>query len=369
MERVINIVDYHQQTNNGQTFYNKQAVNLRLCNHPWSRLVVNSHGDTYICASPAWLPKSIGSVLDYDSFFDLLNSYEARSIRSEVESNRYTYCNQEICSHLANDQARQKYNTVPSPGDQLLTEEQFTEHSTVTTLPHEICFDFDYTCNFRCPSCRIDMINHNHGPIADVNRKLVERIKNSIIDLYIQHDTPLTIRWAGGEPFLSHAYLDLWDYMSQQPSKIRNIIQTNGSYLSRRDDLLKRFLPYVKELRISFDAASAETYNKIRVNGVWEELLNNCRYIKELIDQLGCSTALVSDFVVQLDNYKEIPAYIELVKHLGFDKINLSRMWNWDTWDMDEFARLNISNSTHPQYLDLVNILDQYKQDKQVHVF
>jgi MoaA/NifB/PqqE/SkfB family radical SAM enzyme len=257
---------------------------------------------------------------------------------------------------------------VPTLGDQLLTEEQFTKHSTVTTLPREICFDFDYTCNFRCPSCRTDIINHNHGPIADVNRKLVERIKHSIIDLYIEKDATLIVRWAGGEPFLSHAYLDLWDYISQHPSRIKNVIQTNGSYLSRRDNLLEKFLPYVSELRISFDAASAETYSKIRVNGVWEDLLDNCLYIKELITRLGCSTRLVSDFVVQLDNYKEIPKYIEIVKDLGFNKINLSRMWNWDTWDMDEFARLNISDSNHPDHQELLEILAPYRNDRGIHI-
>ena len=369
MERYINIVDYHQRKNNDHAIYDKQVYDLPRCPNPWESLVINQFGSTYICVSPAWLPKSIGTITDYDDIFSLLNSYEARSIRSEIDLNRYSYCNQKICGYLTAPNAKSHYQPPSDDGNfKLLTEDQFTDTSVVTKLPKEICFDFDYTCNFKCPSCRIDMINHNQGPMNKINKSLVEKIKTLIIDRYIEENIPLTIRWAGGEPLVSHAYLSIWEYIVERKAgNIKNIIQTNGSYLKKRHRLVKDFLPYINQLRISFDAGSAETYSKIRVNGSWEELLDNCKYIKDLIVQQDLKIDLTSDFVVQLDNFEEIPQYITMAKSLGFNHINLTKMWNWDTWSPEEFTKLNISDPAHPRHDELKKIIKSYASDNQIY--
>jgi len=378
MERYINIVDYHQRKNNNQIIFDKQVKKLLRCQNPWNSLVINQFGATYICSSPAWLPKSIGSLLDYDDFFSLLNSYEAREIRSEVALNRYGYCNHNICGHF-NTQIGMNFfgeDSIITPPTinifKFLKEEEFPVDSTVDTLPTEICLDFDYTCNFKCPSCRTEMINHNQGPMAETNKLLVDKIKHVIIDHYIKEQAPLTIRWAGGEPFVSHAYLELWKYIVEKKAgNIKNIIQTNGSYLKKRSTLLENFLPYIDQLRISFDAGASETYSKVRVNGNWDELLDNCRYVRDIIDKSNLKIILASDFVVQLDNFQDIPQYIEIAKSIGFDKINLSNMWNWGTWDQDEFRRLNISDPAHPKHQELFNIIKTYQNDIKVgqHVY
>ena len=366
MERYINIVDYHQRKNNNHTLYDKQVTDLPKCMFPWQKLVINQYGAAYNCLSPAWLPKSIGSLLDYDNFYELLNTHEARAIRSEIDLNRYSYCNSKICLHLSGTTANGKFNTIPI-NTILLKEEQFTDTSIVTELPNEICFDFDYTCNFKCPSCRTDMINHNQGPMAEINQLLVNKIKHVILDRYIDSQTPLTIRWAGGEPFVSHAYLELWQYIvDKQATTITNIIQTNGSYLHRRAELLEKFLPYVQQLRISFDAGTEVTYNKTRVNGDWNILVSNCTYVKKLVDTLGLPVRLSSDFVVQLDNFQEIPQYVQLAKSIGFNEINLSKMWNWGTWSDEEFIQLNVSSVNHPRHQELVAIVKPYCGDRKI---
>jgi hypothetical protein len=377
MERYINIVDYHQRKNNNQIIFDKQVKKLLRCQNPWNSLVINQFGATYICSSPAWLPKSIGSLLDYDDFFSLLNSYEAREIRSEVILNRYGYCNHKICGHFGRS-AMDFFSEDPiidtssTKTFEFLKEEEFPVDSITTALPTEICLDFDYTCNFKCPSCRTDIINHNQGPMVETNKLLVDKIKHVIIDRYIKEQASLTIRWAGGEPFVSHAYLELWEYIvEKKASNIKNIIQTNGSYLKKRSALLENFLPYIDQLRISFDAGTSETYSKVRVNGDWQELLDNCAYVKTLVGKLNTKVVLFSDFVVQLDNFQEIPQYIEIAKLIGFDAVNLSKMWNWDTWDHDEFQRLNISDPAHPKHQELFNIIKTYQNDIKVgqHVY
>lgn len=358
MERLILFSDYHQRKNNNQILFDKKVKSNRRCNRPWETLVVNQYGESYVCLSPAWLPKSIGSLLDYDNIYNLLNSHEALSIRTEILNNRYSYCNSNICGMFFNQLDKKEFNSMPDTTEfALLDSISITEEAKVKKIPKEIIFDFDYTCNFVCPSCRTDLVNNNTGPMASTNKKIVEKIKTLLID---NISTPTQIRWAGGEPFISKAYIDLWEYIAKSKNKfIKNIIQTNGSYLKKKEDLLIEFLPYVTELRISFDAGTAQTYEKNRVNGNWQTLLENCAWIIGLIKKHNFKTQVSADFVTQLNNYKEIFDYVQISKQLGFDIIRIGKMWNWDTWSQQEFQERNVSDKNHPQYKEFLDVLRQ----------
>jgi molybdenum cofactor biosynthesis enzyme MoaA len=353
MEKFIYIVDYHQRKNNNHILGNKNVTGVEPCIVPWQTLIINQYGLSYICQSPAWLPRSIGSILDHNNYYDFINSHEARSIRQEMLDGTYYYCNQRICA-VGFQKSAIKFT---EPDSSYIPTTEFNERTIVHQLPKEIVFDFDYTCNFECPSCRTELINTNNGPIYDVNKQLVEKIKKLILDEI--KDEIVVIRWAGGEPFISKAYQELWQYIIKlgKPN-IRNIIQTNGSYFHKRQEILESFLPYIDSLRISFDAGSSSTYAVIRKNGNWETLLENCQIVKNLRDKLSPNTKLISDFVVQLNNFEEISQYIDIVTNIGFDIINLGKMWNWGTWPDDVFNSLNVSDSKHPRYNEFKEIFN-----------
>jgi MoaA/NifB/PqqE/SkfB family radical SAM enzyme len=226
----------------------------------------------------------------------------------------------------------------------------------VDQIPKNLIFDFDYTCNFRCPSCRTELINNNkHHVIRPINNSIVQQIKHQVIDRIA--DQPVEIRWCGGEPFISESYTELLDYiLGSGKTKIQHIVQTNGSYLQSKSDMVERLLPTLKELCISFDAATADTYHRIRVNGVWDNLLNNVAWVKNLISSKNAATRLAADFVVQIDNYQEIPAFVQLCKELGIKHIHFQKMWNWGTWPQEEFDHKNIYNSDHPEHKKLVEV-------------
>jgi MoaA/NifB/PqqE/SkfB family radical SAM enzyme len=78
---------------------------------------------------------------------------------------------------------------------------------------------------------------------------------------------------------------------------------------------------------------------------------------------MGVKTKIKSDFVVQLDNYQEIPAYFEVAKSLGFHGTHLGKMWNWDTWDSVTFEQKNVYNEQHPEYPQLLEIINKVGKD------
>lgn len=346
----LNYLAQGNQARQGQQFYDKQYT-PNQCRIPWNTLGINANGHAFICSSPSWVPKFVGNLLDQD-VWSVLNSETAQRIRQEIYHGRYYYCNAQICSffsQIENNKYQQTGNTDP------LLYQPNTEYQ-VHHIPSELIFDFDYTCNFSCPSCRTQTINNNkHHVIRPINNQIVNRIKTQIIDNI--HSNPVNIRWAGGEPFISEPYLELFDYISSaNKPNIKHIIQTNGSYLRSKQELLIKLLPSIKELRISFDAATETTYNKTRVGGAWELLLENVQWVKHYVDSNRLNTVISADFVVQRTNYQEIPQFDQLCKSLGITSIHYQKMWNWGTWPESEFHQHNVYNKQHPEYSQLVEI-------------
>jgi len=78
---------------------------------------------------------------------------------------------------------------------------------------------------------------------------------------------------------------------------------------------LKKF----KQIHISVDGCTKETYEKIRIGAKWETLTNN---IKEL-RKVNKDAKIVANFCIQKDNYKELPLLCDTFLPLGINEIHL----------------------------------------------
>jgi len=336
-----------------QTFYNKDYNGTNKCNKPWNTLGINNNGNIFICSSPSWIPLFIGNLLETEDIFDILNNNLAKQIRFEINNNRYYYCNSKICSFFSNVNNYQYQKNISHIDDYKPLEIPFHDPSLIVKkIPKELIFDFDYSCNFKCPSCRVEYQNYNnHHIIRPTNDKISDKVKQLIIDKI--KDESVIIRWCGGEPFLSEVYINLFNYIIEKNNNnIKNIIQTNGSLLIAKQTLVEKFLPYVKELRISFDAGCEQTYKKTRVGGDWKNLLKNVEFVQKLIAEKNINTVVSADFVVQKNNYKDLPLFSELCKKYNLN-MNIQKMWNWGTWDTEVFNDMNVYSTHHPLYKDV----------------
>lgn len=63
-------------------------------------------------------------------------------------------------------------------------------------------------------------------------------------------------------------------------------------------------------------------------------------------------------FVVQQNNWREIPAFIALARRFGFSAY-LSQMVNWGTFSREEFRRRAVHLPEHPEYPALRRLLDR----------
>lgn len=335
----------------GQIFYHKHVQHQpgQHCQIPWTTMGINSYGDVFICLSPAWIPKFVGNVMSAQNIWQILNSTQAQNIRGEILAGSYRYCNFRLCSwkkpqHAAQPEQDQDLVAGSFSGDPAL----LLDH-----IPPNLILDFDHTCNYQCPSCRRGLINNNrHSVISAVNDLIRDRVKTLIIDEI--RDEPVQIRWAGGEPFISDPYVDLMGSIAALGrANITHVIQTNGSYLKKKAQLVIQLLPTTDEFRISFDAATAGTYARVRVNGVWQNLISNVEWLISRAQIAPKRPRITADFVVQKANYHEISDFLDLCADLGVDHINLQKMWNWDTWPREVFLDQDIWNPAHPQHQEL----------------
>ncbi|MCM1404671.1 MAG: hypothetical protein NC133_04220 [Prevotella sp.] len=78
------------------------------------------------------------------------------------------------------------------------------------------------------------------------------------------------------------------------------------------------------DIEISVDAATAETYRKLR-GADFENLMKNLTILCDLHRKKQIRK-LVLNFVVQRDNFREMPAFVRLGQTLGVDCVNFQRM-------------------------------------------
>lgn len=157
-------------------------------------------------------------------------------------------------------------------------------------------FSFDSTCNLRCKSCRDDFRRANP---EEVQKRLDEvcKLAGEIKRLEMS---------GAGDPIASPVYRKFLQTLDLGKFKKLNQIRlhTNAQLLTESfwNTLPEGVQQLITSLEISIDAATKETYEKIRRGGKWEMLLEN-------LDFLGKQKHIYDwefDFVVQQDNYKEI---------------------------------------------------------------
>src|SRR5438309_4342341 len=119
-------------------------------------------------------------------------------------------------------------------------------------------------------------------------------------------------------------YLELYLYL------ITNGQLTTAERLRQFPDLPEM----IDILSVSIDAARAETYERLRAPGKWPVLMKNLELIAEM-RRSGSIRRFEVNFVVQEENYREIPEFVELGTRLGVDSIWFQRLTNYGAYAED----------------------------------
>jgi MoaA/NifB/PqqE/SkfB family radical SAM enzyme len=321
----------------------------KFCHVPFTHLSTSYKGEAFLCCCPGWLPFSAGNVLSAPSAEAVWNSDAAVEIRRSVLDGDYKYCSRTLCSYIGAQKLPRKDDIV----DPTLRA-HIDQHKTVLDeLPWMVQLNHDPTCNLACPSCRTEII----AAKADEQDTYAQAAERVILPL-LKRVKGQTYISGGGEPFASKHFRSILGALNRDEYPGLSVyLVTNGLLLSpQRWSEYPNLPEMIEVLSVSIDAASADTYERLRRPGKWTVLMRNLEVMAEMRRSQKIRHFQIN-MVVQADNFRELLDFVALGKRLGVDDIWLQRLTNYGAFDEPTFARNDVTSARHPDHADLLEIL------------
>ena len=309
-----------------------------VCSVPFNSLEI--HNNVCFVCCPSWLPNKIE--LNEIPLKDVYNSEPVIDIRNSILDGSFKYCNKELCPYLSK---LINYGVTSGPVT-LKTKLNPSFYSPIikNNTPDYLIMNFDRTCNYKCPSCRIDLIVENGEGIQRVEKTIED------IDNYYSANVKTLYITGSGDPFVSVGFRNyLRNFNPKKYPKLISIhLHTNASMWDKKMwDSMPNIHNYVDTCEISIDAGTKDTYeNKTRIGGNWENLMNNLKFINTLPIRVKTS------FVVQDSNYMEMETFYNLMYSIFRKKVDVffGKITNWGTFSEGEFKLKQVWDTEHPEH-------------------
>ena len=275
------------------------------CSKPFDTVLIDKAGSCYACECTAWLPQSIGN-LQVRSLADILDSDIRKHLKESVSDGTYRYCNEHRCPYIKDMSPKSK---------------------TTNDIKH-IRLGIDDSCNLRCPSCRKGLIFHKEGRAYNLGIKLADRINEWLYS----YNNPINVHiGSDGDPFASHVYRH---FMKHTPVRgnIKYSLLTNGLMLRDFHTSIPHVINNMAELGVSIDGASSDTYEKLRLGGKWDKIMDALDFISVLKQEHNFQFSL--HMVVQQENWHEMESMLDLAHRHNADRVYFNKIEDWNT-DID----------------------------------
>lgn len=280
------------------------------CDRPFTFLYYAWFG-AYSCCS-TWVKYPIGNPAA-DSPEKCWNSIVAKLYRISALTRTYCFCKKDACGIMNHNG-------------------QKNEKMKIHAIPERLVLGLDYSCNLHCTSCR------NCTEVASGEQLRVrEQFADEIIRTgWLEQVKVLELSGAGEALF---SKIDRKILFSNEKCKRESIyLLSNGILLN--DDNLNKLIQCFSTVRleISIDAASEETYLKIRRGGNWNTLIRNLEKISVRRQKEEIKYVEIR-MVVQKNNFREMEEFICMGKKYHFDRVVFTKLLNWDMYSEEDYCR------------------------------
>jgi pyruvate-formate lyase-activating enzyme len=299
---------------------------MMFCCRPFEQYYVDVAGDVHLCC-PQWIAMPVGNVLSSNPL-EVWNNWVAKNIRNSVLDQSFRHCT--------------NCRLLPGPSGCVVDE---PPRAIPTDRVHTLTVAYDPACNLRCRSCRHEL----QGTTAKA-----ERIQDVLLSSGIFKSVDRVCSSGSGDPLASRLF---WELLSKLPPQnhphLRLVLQTNGLLLDTHTWERLASLGYaerINEISISVDASTAATYEENR-EGDFERLMQNIKMIAKR------QIPLQLNFVVQANNYREMPDFVALALGLGAQRIYFSALDNWETYEKSNYLERAVHLPGHPEHSDLLEML------------
>lgn len=336
-------------------------------------------GRLSVCAGiPAMT--SWGTPVYYTKFGSAWHSNVMKVLRLSMVNGTYSFCNVAKCNLLYECGQREKdvndlhyefhYEKVKL--EHILRKGTFSKETVLNRENYDIkapCYpsvvmcSYDATCNLYCSSCRKEVFSVKGQAKKNID-KFSSRLKKEVFP-HIDR-----IKVAGnGETFASESYKNIIFDLGVAKNIKEIGILSNGTLFSR--EYVNKLASLYSKIHvfISMDGATKETAQKLRKGVDFEKWLMNMEYLGKMREK-GMLHFLAFNFVVQKDNYEEMPEYVKMCLGFHADQIKFSKIFNVGTYKDEEFERVSMFDSLDCPKAELVEVLkDEIFKKKEVKLF
>ena len=196
-----------------------------------------------------------------------------------------------------------------------------------SAMPLLLEFTSNNLCNLKCVMCR---------PNGLAPQQLPEGLVKAVLVDQLMPDALVLLPSAGSEPFLGDIE-ELTDGCLKH--EVQLFLITNGTLMTR--EKLERLAPVLGRLHVSVDGHRADLYEKIRVGGKFDKLVENLKMAGQ-VAQVGGFEMLMST-VYSIEMVDEVDDYIRFAASVGADAVEFQRIRHAteEAKDLDPFLALD----------------------------
>ena len=188
---------------------------------------------------------------------------------------------------------------------------RLTKRPFVWGVPPVLMIEPTDICNLRCPLCP-----SGNGTLRRGRGFMDPALFRRAVD-EVRGRTYLLLLWNQGESFLHKEFLGMVRYAAE--AGLYTMASTNGHYLKDPEAIVRSGLD---SLIISLDGATPETYEKYRVGGNFEKVIEGTKALVAAKKRLRSKTPIIHlQFILFKHNEHEVEAVLRLAGELGVDKI------------------------------------------------
>lgn len=312
----------------------------RFCPVPFTNFRVSASGDVSVCSPERMKIPVVGNLIK-SSAPEVWNSEATQSIRRGILDGSFSQCKGAYCPALQKNSLPNR-NGITDPDLRRIIDQNLV---VMDKSPSVLNMHVDKTCNLKCPNCRTDIIG--------IKGKELERatiVRDKIVDGGMLRDAKSIILCGYGEVFASTIHLGFLRGLdpSNHP-QLRIKFLTNGLLLTEK--MWSSFAnahPLVDEIAISVDAATAGTF-RLNRGGDFDRLVANLEFVSSLRKAKAIEMFRLN-FVVQKNNFREMPDFVALGRRLGCDRVIFQKLVNSSGAHMTDYADRAIHLPEHPEH-------------------
>ncbi|HWC99681.1 MAG TPA: radical SAM protein [Candidatus Sulfopaludibacter sp.] len=195
--------------------------------------------------------------------------------------------------------------------------------ATVVSTPPKLQFARNNVCNFKCVYCS------DHRPGNQIPRNHLEgEVWQNLVKLIPQSEQ---LAFHGiSEFFVDTEFFDILGRSAAAGATLR--LNTNGSVCTPRHlDALANYPGYLN-INFSLDAATPETFLRIRGQDFWK-IVQKIKSYMDRFESRRSESWITLSFVINRSNVKEMLPFLFLAKALKVDGVTFYRMHEYESLD------------------------------------